>query len=145
MSPTGPCFETGPLDTFFFEFSYASTQNGTVRVALGSFQLNCTVYDSQGRKWEPKAIQCPYKPHWWTLLLANTGLYNPRTTFTTLWRDPKPYEFQELKLLFANFVERDQNFLKKILDVDELKQRISQAQSFADLVEAHKWMSRKTG
>jgi hypothetical protein len=145
MSPTGPCFETGPLETFFFESSYSSTQNGTVRVALGTFQMNCTVYDSQGRKWEPRAIECPYKPHWWTRFLAFTGIYNPRTTFTALWRDPKPYELQELKLAFATFAEGERKFVGKVLDVDELKKRITDAQSFDQLVEAHKWMKRQTG
>ena len=129
----------------WFESSYSSTQNGTLRAALGTFQLRCTVYDSQGRKWVPRAIQCPYKPHWWTRFLAFTGIYNPRTTFTTLWRDPKPYEFQELKLIFTTFADSGRKFFPKTLDVDELLKRITEAPSFDDLAEAAKWMKRETG
>ena len=66
-------------------------------------------------------------------MLASTGVYNPCTTFTTVWRDPKLYDLQEWKLAFAQFVESMENFLEKTLNTLELKKRIMEAQSFEQL------------
>jgi len=73
-------------------------------------------------------------------LLANT-IYNPRVTATLIWQPPKPYSLDDLKFAYARAVEQDDDILTQFVEAEELKARISRAQSFAELVEVYHWMS----
>lgn len=138
-SPTGPCFILGPRSYFSFEPSYSSRQTATLLGAIGGFFDKSTVYDSRGYKWQAKGIESPYRRNWWTVLLANT-VYNPRTAVSVLWREPKPYAVDELKLAYAKAVDNDDDILTQFVEAQELKKRISAAQSFDELVEVYRWM-----
>ncbi len=139
MTPTGPCFVVGPRGYFSFEPSYSSRRTATLLGAIGGFFEKSTVYDSQGREWQAKGIESPYRRSWWTVLLANMG-YNPRIAVSVLWRESKPYPLEELKIAYTKAVNKDDDILTQFVEADELKGRISQAQSFAELVEVYRWM-----
>lgn len=139
MTPSGPCFHVGPRGYFSFEPSYSSRRTETLLTAIGGFLEKSTVYDSQGRKWQAKGIESSYRRSWWTSLLAST-IYNPRIAVTVLWRESKAYPLEELKLAYTEAVNQDDDILTQFVEADELKKRISQAQSFAELVEVYKWM-----
>ena len=139
MTPTAPCFVVGPRGYFSFEPSYSSQQTAKLLGAIGGFFDKSTVYDSQGRKWQAKGIESPYRRSWWTVLLANT-VYNPRIAVTLLWRESEPYSLEELRLAYAKAVDKDDDILTQFVESDELKKRISEAQSFDELVEVYRWM-----
>ena len=107
--------------------------------AMSEFFSKNTVYDSEGRKWQPSGIQSPYKPTWWRRLLANT-FHNPFITVTVLWRESRSYELDELKLAYSKAVDKDDDSLTQFVEGQELKARISATRSFADLVEVYTWM-----
>jgi len=139
MTPTGPCFLSGPKGYFSFEPSYSSQQTTTLLGAIGGFFDKSTVYDSQGHQWRAKGIESSYRRSWWTVLLANT-VYNPRITVTVVWRVPKPYRLEDLKLIYSKAVDKDDDILTQFLEAEELQKRISEAQSFDELVAVYEWM-----
>lgn len=111
--------------------------------AIGGSFVKSTVFDSAGQKWQPRGIQSRYKRSWWTVLLANT-VYNPWTMVTVLWGEPKTYALEELKQAYLKAVDRDDDILTQFVEAAELKKRISDAQSFDQLVEVSKWMQTDT-
>jgi len=139
MTPTGPCFVVGPRGYFSFEPSFSSRQTASLLGAIGGFFDKSIVYDADGRQWKAKSIESRYKRTWWTLLLANT-VYNPRITVTVLWREPKGYALGELKRAYSKAVDKDDDILTQFVEVEELKKKISEAQSFAALAEVYRWM-----
>jgi hypothetical protein len=139
MMPSGPCFISGPRGYFSFEPSYSSQQTATLLGTIRGFYDKSTVYDSQGHTWHAKGIESPYKRSLWTILLANT-VYNPRMTVSVLWREPKPYGLEDLKLVYSKAIDKDDDILTQFVEADELNKRISDAKSFDDLVAVYKWM-----
>src|SRR5512143_1000168 len=133
MTPTGPCFTVGPKGYFSFEPNISSRRTATLLGAIGGFFDKNIVYDAEGRRWQAKGIECPYRRTWWTVFLANT-VYNPRITVTVLWRKPKAYALEELKLAYSKAVDKDDDILTQFVEAAELKKRISEAESFDQLV-----------
>jgi hypothetical protein len=111
--------------------------------AIGSSFVKSAVFDSTGQKWQAKGIHSRYKRSWWTVLLANT-VYNPWTTVTVLWEEPKTFALEELKQVYSKAVDRDDDILTQFVEAGELKKRISGAQSFEQLIEVYKWMQTDT-
>lgn len=106
---------------------------------MRGFFEKSVVYDAEGRKWQAKGIDSRYRRTWWTLLLANT-VYNPRITVTLVWREPKTYALEELKLVYSKAVDKDDDILTQFVEARELKKKISEAESFVNLVEVYRWM-----
>lgn len=106
MSPQGPCFEVGPKGYFSFHPQFASTRVGTTLGAFSGFVEKSVVFDRDGRKWQAKGAEAPIKKSWWRVVLANT-VYNPRVSVTILWREPKPFDLEELKQAYSKAVDND--------------------------------------
>jgi hypothetical protein len=139
MSPQGPCFEVGPKGYFSFEPQFASTKVWTALGAFSGFVEKSTVFDRDGRKWQAKGLEAPFKKSWWRVILANT-VYNPRVSVTTLWREPKPFDLEELKQAYSKAVDKDDDILTQFVEAAELKKKIAEAQSFDSLIEVYRWM-----
>jgi hypothetical protein len=139
MTPTRPCFVVGTRGYFSFEPTFSSQQTATLLGVLGGFFEKSVVYDAEGHKWQTKGIDSLYKRTWWTLLLANT-VYNPRVTVTLVWREPKTYALEELKLAYSKAVDKDDDILTQFVEAGELKRKISESESFVSLVEVYRWM-----
>lgn len=107
--------------------------------AINGFFTKTTIYDGEGQKWQAKGIDSIYKRNWWTILLANT-VCNPVINVSVLWGEPKTYVFEELKRAYIKAVEKDDDILTQFVEANELKTRISSAQSFRELTEIYLWM-----
>lgn len=138
MAPQGPCFEVGPRGYFSFNPQFESTIVATTLGAFGGFAEKRIVFDRDGRQWRAKSIVSPVPKSWWRVLLANT-VYNPRITVTILWRQPTPFDVEELKQAYLKAVGKDDDILTQFVEADELKKRIKNAQSFDELVEVYNW------
>jgi hypothetical protein len=138
MTPSGPSFVTASRDSFYFDPAFVSTWQTSLRGALGEFRERIVVFDAKGKKWSASEIRMSRKKNWWSVLLANT--INPNVATTILWKDPTPYSIEELKQAFSHAVDQDDDILTQFVEADDLKKKISQAQSFEELVSVHEWM-----
>jgi hypothetical protein len=139
MAPTGSCFVTGPKGYFAFEEQFSSIERVTLLDALvGTFD-GSTVYDAEGYRWESRGIESPHKKSWWLLLAAIT-VYNPRISVTLLWSEPKAYSLKELTTHYLKAIDEDDDILTQFVTAEELKKRVSEAQSFESLVRVYWWM-----
>jgi hypothetical protein len=107
--------------------------------AFSGFVEQCTVFDREGRKWQAKGVEAPFRKSWWRVLLAHT-VYNPRISVRIVWSSPKAYQLDELKQAYLTAVNRDDDILTQFVEADELKRRIAGAQTFDALVEVYQWM-----
>ncbi len=69
-------------------------------------------------------------------MLVNT-IYNPKINVTVLWGEPKTYVLEELKTAYIKAVEKDDDILTQFVEAKELKNKISDAQSFGELIEIY--------
>ena len=114
---------------------------------MGTFNGSLTkrvAYDAEGNKWEAKGIESPYKRTWWMILLAKT-VYSPIVDVTVIWRRPKPYALEELKSVYTNAVRRDDDILTQFVEGSDLMKRISEAESFEQLVRIYEWANTDHG
>jgi hypothetical protein len=107
--------------------------------AINGFFEKSIVYDANGRRWRSKGVEPSYRRTWWTILLANT-VYNPRITVTLLWREPEPYGLDELRRAYSKAVDNDDDILTQFVEAADLRDRISTAQSFDELVAVYQSM-----
>jgi len=139
MSPQGSCFEVGPNGYFSFQAQFASAMIWTALGVFSGFVEKNTVFDRDGRKWQAKGAEAPFKKSWWRVLLANS-VYNPRVSVTILWHEPKPFDLEELKQAYLKAVDKDDDILTQFVEAAELKKKIAEAQSFDSLIEVYRWM-----
>jgi hypothetical protein len=137
--PTAPCFIVGPRGYISLESTIPEQQRIKLLGALSGFYESSVVYDSRGLRWRSKGVEIPLPRTWWTVLLANT-VYNPWITITQHWHEPQPYQLQELKLLYLQAVDQDDDILTQFVEPEDLRQRISAARSFDELVAVYRWM-----
>lgn len=71
-------------------------------------------------------------------MFANT-VYNPRVSVTILWREPKPFDLEELKQAYSKAVDND-DIIAQFVEAAELKKKIAGAHSFDTLIEVYRWM-----
>jgi hypothetical protein len=61
MSPTGPCFISGPKYWFSFEEQLTSLQRTKPILALDHYADKCIIYDANGFKWRTNGLELTYK------------------------------------------------------------------------------------
>ncbi len=137
--PAGPCFIIGARGYLEFDEHYRSIQNARLRCALGIGRGIYSVFDSNGFRWDLKYVESAYQRRWWLVLLAST-VFDPVITVTFQWHEPTGYSLEELQKAFSKAVDEDDDILTQFAEAREINQRVSAAQSFAELADVFRWM-----
>ena len=90
-----------------------------------------TLYDSAGLAWSVSEVTPPISPL--ARFLART-VYNPRRMVRITFREPRPFQLDELKEQLTDLVNRDDDVLTQFIDPDDLNTLIRNSQSFKDLL-----------
>ena len=136
--PTGPCFVFGDRGYLDFE-EHCNVSRARLQWAIGIGRGIYTVYDANGFRWDLKHVKSAYQRRWWLVLLAIT-VFNPIIPVSLHWHEPTEYSLEELQRAFSNAVDKDDDILTQFAEPQEIKQRISAAQSFAELADVYRWM-----
>jgi hypothetical protein len=90
-------------------------------------------YDKDGFKWTSSIYSQKYKPTLLTKLLANT-LYNPTIKVERTWAKIGHYELSELIEKVNHCIDSDDDVLTQFIEGSELKAKVSNSQTFDDIV-----------
>jgi hypothetical protein len=66
--------------------------------------------------------------------LTTGGIVSPKVVFTIVWQEPKPYALDELKQAYSRAIDLDDDGLTQFVEAAELREKISKARSFDELV-----------
>jgi hypothetical protein len=128
MRPTGQCFVSGPEgDFFYFDEDISSLHHTNLLNAFGRYAGKNRIYDAEGLKWKTDGYERPLEwPSWF--LVPFKVLCSPWISVTYVWSEPVEYSLEELKAVYINAVEMDDDILTQFVEADPLKKRIAQAQ-----------------
>jgi hypothetical protein len=90
-------------------------------------------YDKDGFKWESSINSQKYKPTLLIKLLANT-FYNPTIKVERNWTKVGGYELSELIEKGNQCIDLDHDVLTQFIDASDLKAKVSNSQTFEDVV-----------
>jgi hypothetical protein len=95
------------------------------------------VYDRFGMKWGVAETRSRWKKSWYSALVARARL-NPIVEVQVSWLKPQPYGLDELKAKFLQALQQDAGPNAGRSEATRLERRITEAQSFDELVEVHR-------
>lgn len=90
-------------------------------------------YDKDGMQWTSSIYSQKYKPTLLTKLLAST-FYNPTIKVERTWAQIGRYELPELIKQVIHCMDLDDDVLTQFIGASELKLKVSQSNSFEELV-----------
>jgi hypothetical protein len=95
---------------------------------------NSVYYDRNGLKWTSSIYSPKYKRTLLTRLLANT-FYNPTIKVERTWEEIGPYKLAELIEKVNHYIDLDDDILTQFSEGSKLKTKVSQSESFEELVQ----------
>jgi hypothetical protein len=115
-----------------------------LRVVLDGPPESESVYDRFGMRWDLAELHSRWKKSWYSALVVRTRL-NPLVEVQVSWRKPQSYGLDELKAKYLQALDRVTSGLPRNIDAARLKTRITEAQSFDELVDVHRWVTSDYG
>ena len=146
VGPSGSCFVVGARDSFRLEAVQSSVRSIRLRALLDGSRAHEkeTVYDRFGMKWGLAEVRSRWTNSWYGTLLARIA-FNPLIEAQVFWRKPEPYGLDELKATFLRSLDQESQAPGQATDATRLKTRIREAQTFDELVNAHRSMAAAAG
>ncbi len=139
VGPSGNCFVVGAQDAFRLEAVQSSVRSMRLRALRDGSRANetQTVYDRFGMKWRLAEVRSRWTNSWYGPLLARMA-FNPLIEVQVVWRKPEPYGLDELKAAFLKTLDQEGRVPGQGVEAARLKTRIREAQTFDELVDAHR-------
>jgi len=138
--PTFPAFEIIGKERCLELHKSPDTFKMTTRLAVfHEFYKDVKFYDSEGYCWSVESVESDMKATFFNKLLAHT-FYNPSVSFIPHWRKEGKYKLDELKSLYVNAVQQDDDILTQFVDGEQLIQRVNAVKSIKDLIAVAEWM-----
>jgi hypothetical protein len=129
---------SNPNSGYFDMMNRVDTTVKASRLALlGDGDSHGVVYDSEGVVWNYRWERPKKRPGMWAEVIAQ--VYNPVSEVNVAWARVREYPFDELRKVYLEAVELDDDILTQFVDGDELTERIKRALDFFELVDVWNW------
>jgi hypothetical protein len=141
--PTPPYFLWNHRQHYFTCITPADASQAGKKVSrvtlVSGYDLNCTIYDSEGAAWGFHFVGRKEKFSWFDRLLAE--VYNSSREFPVAYSKIRNYQFAELQGAYLDGVANDDDILTQFVEAGELTKRITQCSTFGELMETWRWMN----